>query len=102
VGDKITMEATLERVAELAAATDDWRFAARMWGTVKTVNKASGRLLAFGPTAALFLAAVSALDEHPELRAPFDAGCAITLDEAIPEALAWLESGNPRRRTADQ
>jgi non-specific serine/threonine protein kinase len=102
VGNKSTMQVAVELVAVLAAATNDWRSAACMWGAVTTANKASGVWSPFATLAvfAPFLAAMKASHEHPDLQTAFDAGAAMTLDEALLEARTWLERGTPSEHGA--
>jgi len=91
---KFTMEVLLGVVVKLVAAKQDWPSAARLLGAVDAARKLFGRKEDY-PDGESVAAKIRNSLREVDFDAAYKAGYALTLEQAIGEARAWVEKFSP-------
>jgi non-specific serine/threonine protein kinase len=91
---KWTMEIVLEMVVRLVAAVQDWPVAARMLGADDAAVKLTGRKQQY-PDRSSVVADIRNSLSKVDFEAAYSAGHALSIEQAIGEARAWIEKFAP-------
>jgi predicted ATPase/DNA-binding winged helix-turn-helix (wHTH) protein len=88
---KFVMTLVLDTVTSLAAAATEWQTAARMLGAADAAVKVVGRKRRGEEVWQRDVASIRSSFDEVDFQSAYDAGHALTLEQAIGEARAWLE-----------